>query len=91
MLRAWTLLAIAVSVAYTDIFVHYNFVTSVIASSSTSLLRQPRMTSAPLFTALRLATVLEPPLLVSLTWREVHTGPILRMLGAGNTDVCLLP
>jgi hypothetical protein len=31
-------LAIAVPAAYTVIFVHYNFVASVIASSSTSLL-----------------------------------------------------
>jgi hypothetical protein len=72
-------------------FVHYDFVANIIASSSTSLLRQPRTASSPLFTALRLTTVLEPPLLVSLTWSKVHTSPILHMLGASNTAVCLLP
>jgi hypothetical protein len=41
-------MAIAVPTAYTVIFVHYDFATSVIASSSTSLLLQPPMASAPL-------------------------------------------
>jgi hypothetical protein len=27
----------------------------------------------------------------SSTWREVHTGPALRMLGAGNTAACFRP
>jgi hypothetical protein len=93
-LRAWPLTTIAVPADYTIISVHYDFVVSVIASSSTTLarlLRQPQTASVPLFAALRLTTVLEPPLLVSLTCHEVHTGPILRMLGAGNTAVCLLP
>jgi hypothetical protein len=44
-----------------------------------------------LFTALCLATVLEPPLLVSLTRCDDHTGPILPMLDAGNTSMCFLP
>jgi hypothetical protein len=84
-------LAIAVPAAYTVIFVHYDFVASVIASSSTSLLRQPQTASAPLFAALRFATVPEPPLLVSLTWIKVHTGLVLCMLDASNTAACLLP
>jgi hypothetical protein len=53
--------AIAVPTAYTVIFVHYDFVASIIASSLTSLLRQLRTSSAPLFVALRLAAILEPP------------------------------
>jgi hypothetical protein len=40
------------------------------------------------FTTLRFANVLEPPLLVSLTWRKVQAGSALRMLGTGNTAAC---
>jgi hypothetical protein len=46
------------------VYVQYDFIASVITSFSTTparLLRQPRTASAPsLFTALRLATVVEP-------------------------------
>jgi hypothetical protein len=87
-LRVWPLLAIAVSTAYTVIFVHYDFAGSVITSSSTSLLLQPL--TAPLCRSASRnrsgASSASPS-----TWRKVHTGPALRMLGAGNTAACLHP
>jgi hypothetical protein len=49
-LRAWPLSVVAVPADYTFIFVHYDFVASVIDSSSTTLaylLRQPQTASAP--------------------------------------------
>jgi hypothetical protein len=89
-LRAWPLLAIAIPTAYTIIFVHYDFAISVIASSSPSLLLQPPTASAPLCRSAsrnRSGALSASP----STWREVHTGPAQRMLGAGNTSACLRP
>jgi hypothetical protein len=76
--------------AYTFVLVQYNFAASVIASSSTSLLLQPPTASAPLrrfASRNRFGALSASP----STWREVHTGPALRMLGAGNTAACLRP
>jgi hypothetical protein len=89
-LRAWPLLAIAVPTAYIVVFVHYDFVASVIASSSTSPLLQLLMASASLRRSAsrnRSGALSASP----STWHEVHTGPALRMLGAGNTTACLRP
>jgi hypothetical protein len=89
-LCVWPLLAFAVPIAYTVVFVHYDFIASVIDSSSTSLLLQPPTALAPLRRSASCnrfgASSASPS-----TWREVHTGPALRMLGAGNTTVCLRP
>jgi hypothetical protein len=89
-LRAWPLLAITVPIAYTVICVHYDFVTSVMDSSSTSLLLQSPTASAPLHRSAsrsRFGASSTSP----STWREVYTSPALRMLGAGNTVACLRP
>jgi hypothetical protein len=89
-LLAWPLLAFAVPTAYTVVFVHYDFIASIIDSSLTSLLLQPPTASAPLRRSAsrnRSGALSASP----STWREVHTGPALRMLGAGNTASCLLP
>jgi hypothetical protein len=89
-LRAWPLLAIAVPTAYTVIFVHYDYVASIIASSSTSLLLQPPTALAFLHRSAsrnRSGALSASP----STWRKVHNGPALCMLGAGNTAACLHP
>jgi hypothetical protein len=89
-LRVWPLLAIAVPTAYTFVLVQYNFTASVITSSLTSLLLQPPTASAPLRRSAsrnRSGALSASP----STWREVHTGPALCMLGAGNTTACLRP
>jgi hypothetical protein len=76
--------------ASTFVLVQYDFAASVIASSLTSLLLQPPMASAPLHRSPsrnRSGALSASP----STWREVHTSPALRMLGAGNTVTCLCP
>jgi hypothetical protein len=76
--------------AYTFVLFQYDFATSVIASSPTSLLLQPPTASAPLCRSAsrnRSGALSASP----STWREVHTGPALRMLGAGNTAACFRP
>jgi hypothetical protein len=76
--------------ASTFVLVQYDFAASVIASSSTSLLLQPPMASAPLRRSAsrnRSGALSASP----STYREVHTGPALRMLGAGKTAACLRP
>jgi hypothetical protein len=89
-LHAWPLIAIIVPTTYTIVFVHYDFTASVIALSSTSLLLQPPMALAPLHCSPSRnssgALSASPS-----TWHEVHVGPALRMLGAGNTATCFRP
>jgi hypothetical protein len=74
----------------TFVLVQYDFAVSVIALSSTSLLLQPPTASAPLrryASCNRFGASSASP----STWREVHTGPVLCMLDAGNTTACLHP